>query len=214
MARPRVLDEDHLLDAASQVLAEVGPAAFTLARAAERAGASAGTYVKRFGSKHGAFLALNRRWVDNVVPGMNAAAARFNGVDRVREAVLWGVAEMGVPAQAANLLATLALDLTHADLQALLDRGWAAQQRRITELVTEVVCDGELPSAPEPDEAARMLLALVEGTRIAWCVRPEGSLERRTRHHIDALLNAWSSGERMSLRSAEAAPAARQDRLE
>jgi AcrR family transcriptional regulator len=52
VARLRVLNEDHLLDAASQVLVEVGPAAFTLARAAERAGASAGIYVKRFGSKH------------------------------------------------------------------------------------------------------------------------------------------------------------------
>lgn len=195
MARPRVLDEDHLLDAVSQVLAEAGPAAFTLARAAERAGASAGTYVKRFGSKHGAILALNRRWVDNVVPGMNAVAARFQGVDRVREAVLWGVAELGVPAHAANLLATLALDLTHADLRALLDRGWAAQHKCITELVAEAGRDGELPGAPEPEEAARMLQALVEGTRIAWCVRPQGSLERRTRHHVDALLNAWSSGE-------------------
>lgn len=214
MARPRVLDEDHLLDAASQVLAEVGPAAFTLARAAERAGASAGIYVKRFGSKHGAFMALNRRWAENVVPGMNAAAAGCTGVDRVREAVLWGVAEMGVPAHAANLLATLALDLTHADLQALLDQGWAAQQQRITELVTEVVRDGELPGAPEPDEAARMLLALVEGTRIAWCVRPEGALEHRTRHHIDLLLNAWSSAEGMSIRSAEPAQAAWQERLE
>lgn len=211
MARPRVLDEDHLLDAVSQVLAEVGPAAFTLAGAAERAGASAGTYVKRFGSKHGAFLALNRRWVENVVPGMDAAAARCDGVDRVRAAVLWGVAEMDVPVRAANLLATLALDLTHADLRALLDRGWTAQRQRVTELVTDVVRAGRLPCAPEPDEAAGMLLALVEGTRIAWCVRPEGSLERRTRHHVDVLLDAWSSRREMRPGPDEAAPAARRD---
>jgi hypothetical protein len=82
---------------------------------------------------------------------MNAASGRFNGVDRVREAVLWGVADMGVPAHAANLLATLAL--THADLQALLDRGWAAQRQCITELVTRVVTDGELAGAPAPEDA-------------------------------------------------------------
>ncbi len=191
MARPRILDEDRLLDAAAEVLAEVGPADFTLARAADRVGASAATYVKRFGSKHGVLVALNRRWVDTVASGLHTRAARFHGVNRVREALLWGVAPMDAPANAANLLATFALDLTHADLRALLDQGWAAQHRGIAELVAEVVREGELPGAPEPDAAAHMLLAIVEGTRIAWCVRPEGSLERRTRQHVDALLDAW-----------------------
>lgn len=191
MARPRILDENRLLDAAAEVLADVGPAEFTLARAAERVGASAATYVKRFGSKHGVFVALNRRWVDSVESDLSARTAHLHGVERLREALLWGTPTMDAPENAANLLAALALDLTHADLRALLDRGWAAQHQHIAELVAEVVRDGDLRGAPEPDDAARMLLALVEGTRIAWCVRPEGSLERRTRRHVDALLHAW-----------------------
>jgi AcrR family transcriptional regulator len=192
MARPRVLNEDRLLDAAAQELAEVGPAAFTLAGAADRADASAATYIKRFGSRHGVFLALNRRWADRVVAGIDSAVATHQGVDRVREAVLWGVHEMDMPAHAVNNLAVFALDLTHSDMRAILQEGWMAQHQKITELLTEVMRDGLLAAAPQPDQAARMLIALVEGTRIAWCVHPEGSLESVIRRHVDALLGAWT----------------------
>jgi AcrR family transcriptional regulator len=186
-----VLDEDRLLDAAAEILAEVGPATFTLARAAERAGVSAATFVKRFGSKHELFAALNRRWARTVVAGIDSAIAASTGIDCVRAAALWGVAELDRPAQAANRLATLALDLTHPDLQALLGQGWAAQNQRITELLAEVRGDGRLPAAPQPDHAARMLVALVEGTKIGWSVNPEGSLEAQVRRHVDALLDSW-----------------------
>ncbi len=192
MARPRVLKEDRLLDAAAQELAEVGPALFTLAGAADRAGASAATYIKRFGSKHDVFMALNRRWADSVVAGIDSAVATRKGVNRVREAVLWGVPEMDVAAHAANNLAVFALDLTHSDMRAILLEGWMAQHQKITELLAEVMRDGLLAAAPEPDQAARMLIALVEGTRLAWCVHPEGSLESLIRSHIDALFDAWT----------------------
>ena len=186
-----MLNGDRLLDAAVRELAEVGPAAFTLAGAAYRAGASAATYIKRFGSRHGVFLALNRRWADGVIIGIESAVATCHGIDRVREAVLWGVPEMDVAAHAANNLAVFALDLTHSDMRAILGEGWMAQHQKVTELLTEVMSDGLLATAPEPDQAARMLIALVEGTRIAWCVHPEGSLERLIRSHVDALLGTW-----------------------
>src|SRR6476620_6910836 len=98
MSRPRALNGDRLLDAAAQELAEVGPAAFTLASAADRAGASAATYIKRFGSRHCVFIALNRRWADSVSAGIDSAVATRQDIDRVREAVLWGVPEMDVAA--------------------------------------------------------------------------------------------------------------------
>jgi AcrR family transcriptional regulator len=192
MARPRALNGDRLLDAAAQELAEVGPAAFTLASAADRAGASAATYIKRFGSRHGVFIALNRRWADSVSAGIDSAVATRQDIDRVREAVLWGVPEMDVAAHAVNNLAVFALDLTHSDLRAILHEGWMVQHQKVTELLTEVMADGLLANAPEPDRAARMLIALVEGTRIAWCVQPEGSLESLIRSHVDALLDAWT----------------------
>jgi len=187
MARPRSIDDARLLSAAGQVVAEVGPAAFTLERAAQRAGVSAATYIKRFGSKKGLFLAINRDWVASIAPGLDGAVMGRTGADRLRAAALWGVADMDVPEQAGNLLASLALDLADADLQALLDQGWALMHARLAELACEVA----LPHAPPPAQAARMLFAVVEGTRLAWAVRPEGSLEERVRRHVDALLAGW-----------------------
>lgn len=195
MARPRVIDDERLLTGAAQVLAEVGPAAFTLARAARGAEVSPATYVKRFGSKQGLLLALNHRWVQTIAPGLDAAVDGLSGADCVREAALWGVAEMDVPARAANMLATLALDLADPEMRELLDQGWATHHQQLACLVDDAVHAGALPRAPEPRQAARMLLALVEGTRIAWCVRPEGSLDQRVRLHVNTLLASWGAGE-------------------
>lgn len=189
MARPRSIEDRRLLLAATEVLAEVGPSSFTLERAARRAEASAATYVKRFGSKKGLFLALNRDWVASIRPGLDDAIHGRTGADRLREAAMWGVADMDVPKHAANMLATLALDLADADLQALLDEGWTLRHRWLAAVAREV--SSELPQAPSAEQSARMLFALVEGNRLAWCVRPNGSLEERVRSQLDALLAAW-----------------------
>jgi AcrR family transcriptional regulator len=69
MARPRGIADEQLLAAAQELLYEVGPAAFTLEKSASRAGVSAATLIKRFGSKRQFLLALNRRWVASSGPG-------------------------------------------------------------------------------------------------------------------------------------------------
>jgi AcrR family transcriptional regulator len=69
MARPRGIADEQLLAAAQELLYEVGPAAFTLEKSASRAGVSAATLIKRFGSKRQLPLALNRRWVASIGPG-------------------------------------------------------------------------------------------------------------------------------------------------
>ncbi len=189
MARPRAIQDDRLLSAAAEVLAEVGPASFTLERAARRAGVSAATYIKRFGSRKGVFLALNRQWVASIGPALDDAVRGRTGANRLRAAAMWGVADMDVAEHAANMLATFALDLTDADLQGMLDEGWALVHRRLVAVTREVA--DELPHAPPAEQVARMLFAVVEGNRIAWCVRPKGSLEKRVRRQLDALFAAW-----------------------
>ncbi|HYJ66749.1 MAG TPA: helix-turn-helix domain-containing protein [Nocardioidaceae bacterium] len=193
MARPRTITDDQLLSSAAEVLAEVGPSRFTLAKAATRAGVAPATYIKRFGTKLGLFLALNHRWVNTVAAGIDAAASKAAGVDRIRAAAMWGVAEMDVPEHAANMLAALALDLQHPSMTALLDQGWVTWRERVGTHVSDAIAAGDLPHAPAPPVAAQMLFALVEGTRLAWCVRPEGSLEHRVRQLIDELISTWST---------------------
>ncbi|GAB3942665.1 TetR/AcrR family transcriptional regulator [Kribbella albertanoniae] len=61
MARPRLVDDDAILDATRLVLAEVGPAKLTLAAVGARVGLAPPTLMQRFGSKRGLLLASAAR---------------------------------------------------------------------------------------------------------------------------------------------------------
>jgi AcrR family transcriptional regulator len=194
MARPRVIDDERLLAAAQELLYEIGPAAFTLQRAAERAGVSAATLIKRFGSKQQLFLALNRRWVDSIIPGLRAAeAGGVTPLGRLRAAALWGFDDLDSPANTANQLATLALDLQDDAMRELLAEGWLIFEDHLKGLATAAIEAGQLGPQHPAEQVARILLATCEGTRITWCVRPAGSLVARARADIDAVLTALAA---------------------
>ena len=194
MARPRVIDDERLLAAAQELLYEIGPAAFTLQRVAERAGVSAATLIKRFGSKRQLFLALNRRWVDSIIPGLEAAEAGCRtALARLRAAALWGFDDLDSPANTASQLATFALDLQDDAMRELLAEGWQNFEYHLTELAGAAIEAGELSPGRPAAQIARILLATCEGTRITWCVRPVGSLVERSRADIDAVLTALAA---------------------
>jgi len=195
MARPRVADDEQLLAAAQQLLYEVGPAEFTLARAAARGGVSAATLIKRFGSKRELFLALNRRWVDSIAPGLAAATAgHHTPMARLRAAATWGFDDLDSPPDTANQLAALALDLQDARMQELLAEGWRIVTDRLTELAREAIDAGELPGSLPAEQVARILFAAAEGIRLTWCVRPSGSLVTQAGADLGAILTALSTG--------------------
>jgi AcrR family transcriptional regulator len=191
MARPRVIDDERLLAAAQEVLFEVGPAAFTLQRAAERAGVSAATLVKRFGSKQQLFVELDRRWVASIKPGLEAAAAGCDTpLARLRAAALWGFDDLDSPGNTANELAALALDLQHDEMRELLAQGWQIADEYLTSLAREAIAAGEIGPGLSAEQIAAILLATGEGIRLTWCVRPVGSLVARARADLDAVLSA------------------------
>ena len=197
MARPRVIDDERLLAAAQQVLFEVGPAVFTLQRAAERAQVSAATLIKRFGSKQELFRALDRRWVASIEPGLAAAAAGGGTpLARLRAAVLWGFDDLDSPGNTANELATLALDLQDDVMRELLSEGWQIMAEQLTALAADAIAAGELDGRYSAEQVARILLAAAEGTRITWCVRPVGSLVARAEADLNTLLTALAAGSR------------------
>jgi AcrR family transcriptional regulator len=191
MARPRIIDDERLLAAAHEVAIEVGPAAFTLQRAAARAGVSAATFIKRFGSKQQLFVEFDRRWVASIEPGLAAATAGHRTpLARLRAAAMWGFDDLDSPGDTANQLALLALDLQDDAMRELLAEGWRIVAEQLTRLAAEAITAGELGPALAPEQIARILLATGEGTRLTWCVRPSGSLVARARSDLDAVLSA------------------------
>jgi len=193
MARPRGIADEQLLAAAQELLYEVGPAAFTLEKSASRAGVSAATLIKRFGSKRQLLLALNRRWVASIGPGVAAATeGQKTALGRLRAAALWGWEDLDSPATATTQLAALALDFQDEQMRELLVAGWRELEGHLTRLAREAIAAGELSGNPPAEQVARILRAAADGTSMEWSVAPAGSLMTRLEADIDAILASWS----------------------
>jgi AcrR family transcriptional regulator len=181
VARPRKISDERLTGAAGAVIGRVGPG-FTLADVAAEAGVSAGTLVHRFGSRQGLLLAMMRTAIDAEAP-----AVPDDPVTAIRETLVARYAPLDDAGTAPNHLAQLAADLGDVELRGHLADLHAAIEAQVRALVGKAA----LPAAPSAAVAARVLTATADGTAIHWSTRPAGSLRRRLRTDLDAILNAW-----------------------
>lgn len=196
MARPIERADDDLLDAAEAVLMRDGPAGFTLAKAAEVAGVSAATYIKRFGSKERMHVRLSQRWVAALDDSLRARARTLDSpLDRLRAAALHSYHDLDHPDTAHNQVATLAVDLQSDELRGWLHVGWEHVRRHLARHASAAIARGELVGAPPPPQLARIVAAAMEGGCIAWCVHPQGSLIERLDGDLTALLSGWRPGD-------------------
>jgi len=192
MARPLEIVDDDLLDAADSVLMREGPAAFTLAKAADAAGASAATYVKRFGSKERMHVRLSQRWVAGLDGRLRDRVRGLESpLERLRAVALHSYYDLDHPLTAHNQVAVLAVDLQSDELRGWLHVGWSHVRRHLARHARAAVDAGELVGAPPPPQLARIVAGAMEGGCIAWCVHPQGSLVARLGRDLDALLSGW-----------------------
>jgi|SRR5579875_1816891 len=193
MARPIERADDELLDAADAVLMREGPAAFTLAKAAEAAGVSAATYIKRFGSKEQMHVRLSQRWVASLDERLRDRARPVESpLARLRAVALHSYHDLDHPLTAHNQVATLAVDLQSDELRGWLHLGWEHVRRHLAEHASAAAARGELIGAPPASQLARIVAAAMEGGCIAWCVHPQGSLIERLDGDLTALLSGWT----------------------
>lgn len=196
MVRPIETADEELLAAADRVLMTEGPAGFTLAKAAQGAGVSAATLVKRFGSKEALFLRLSQRWVASLDGDLSvAAAAHASARARLRVVALHNYHDLDNQDTASKQLAALAVDLQHDEMRELLHVGWGHVRAHLRRHATDAVAAGELTGCPPSDQLARIVLGTMEGGCLAWSVHPEGSLIVRLADDLDALLDAWKPKE-------------------
>ncbi|MGI9157431.1 MAG: TetR/AcrR family transcriptional regulator [Marmoricola sp.] len=194
MARPIETGDDALLDAADRVLVTEGPAGFTLAKAADAAGVSAATLIKRFGSKERLFLRLSQRWVASLDPLLDKAAApHASPLARVRAVALHSYDDLDRPETAAHQLAALAIDLQDDEMRGWLHVGWGHVQRHLARHISDAITAGELSGCPPPQQLARIIVGAMEGGCLIWSVHPEGSLVARLADDLHALLHAWTT---------------------
>lgn len=171
------------------MIARNGPG-FTLSQVAEQAGVSVGTVGQRFRSKQGLLLALSRQTTSQVTESMHAVARDSpDPVAGLRAALVSVYAWLGSAETAANHLGQLGVDLGDPELRRLLGEHYAAVQRVLHALVC--AASDQLPSAPEPAVAARVLLSVANGASLDWSIRPSGQLSDRLDNDVAAVLTGW-----------------------
>lgn len=194
MARPVETSDEELLAAAERILLTEGPASFTLAKAARRAGVSAATLVKRFGSKEALFLRLSHRWVDGLDEQLRECAeGQSSPVAKLRAVALHSYYDLDNPSTASKQLAALAVDLQNDTMRELLHVGWGRVRKHLERHARDAIRAGELDGCPPPRQLARIIQSAMEGGALVWSVHAEGSLVRRLRTDLDAVLDAWTT---------------------
>ncbi|GAA1969055.1 TetR/AcrR family transcriptional regulator [Amycolatopsis minnesotensis] len=187
MARPRGISDQRLLDAAAAVTGRVGPG-FTLAQVAAAAGVAVGTVSNRFGSKLGLLKALSRSTTERVVAMMRDDAERAaDPVTGLRTSAVSVFSWLGDAEEAANHLGQLGVDIGDPELRELLGEHFSAIEAELRRQLRTA----DLPSAPSPERAARVLVAVVNGISLDWSIRPSGPLADRLAEDIDAVLDGW-----------------------
>ena len=183
--RPRTHSDDALLDATFRAVGALGPARLTLADVAREAGVAPATLVQRFGSKRALLVAAATRAAARAgtalpAPGDAPLAALTDGL-----VALTGPVED--PAAFANHLALLQLDLADPQLRALAVRHARGLRRAIRALLDAAVAAGEL--APCDTRAlSDAVHAVFHGAQLDWAVDRRGTLGRRVRRALDAVL--------------------------
>jgi AcrR family transcriptional regulator len=186
--RPRQASDEAITAAALRAILRHGPARVTLAHVAREVGLSPAALVQRFGSKRGLLLALSS--------GGPAANVRVFEDLRARHAspmaALLGMAEamamLGrTPAEIANSLAFLQMDLVDAAFRRLAVKSSTACRAGIRALVVDAIALGELA----PCDAGRLataLQAVMNGALLNWAVHRDGRLVPAIRRDLETVL--------------------------
>ncbi|MFP5355169.1 MAG: TetR family transcriptional regulator C-terminal domain-containing protein, partial [Gemmatimonadota bacterium] len=94
------------------------------------------------------------------------------------------------PAEMANHLAFLQMDLTDPDFHRLTRRQAQEQERLLRQLLLDAMDIGELRCG-DAGALARTLLTVTNGSLLRWAIMRKGSARRWLRNDLDAVLQPW-----------------------
>jgi AcrR family transcriptional regulator len=186
--RPRTITDERILRAVAETVGRVGPTRLTLADVARAAGVSTGLLVQRYGSKRGLLLAFSGHpggYVEQMRSAYEDAPDPVEGL--IRATAPGG--EPG-PAEFANHLAYLHLELADDEFRALLREHARGVRAELTRYLTEAVAAGQLRVDDVP-ALASAVDAVRNGTRINWAMERAGTLAEALRRDLETLLNPY-----------------------
>ena len=192
--RPRLASDAEIIQAATRVIARLGPTGFTLAEVGREAGIAPATLVQRFGSKRDLMLAVAGRGVE--VPESCFEAARRETSSPL-EALTRGLEDLAgmapTPEELSNHLAFLQIDLTDPDFHELALANALTNRKGIVDLLDEAMAAGELREC-DTDRLSVAVDAIAGGALINWAIYRKGTAREAIRDALETLLGPYRAG--------------------
>ena len=186
--RPQKATDADIFAATQRVMTRLGPRDLSLAQIAEEAGVTAGALVQRFGSKRELLLAVMEEWASGSAQMMQAMRGRRGALAAIYYYAECMGAMGGSPAELANHLAYLQMDLTDDDYRACMVRSGAATRAALQAWIEEAVADGDLLANTDARQLAEQIEVTVSGSLLTWAVYQEGTAKAFVRRQLDRLL--------------------------
>jgi AcrR family transcriptional regulator len=194
MARPRLVDDDAILDATGQVLAELGPTKLTLAAVGARVGLAPPTLMQRFGNKRGLLLASAARSPLMVLGAVEEAEARNTSpLAILRDFALSAVAHIKHREELGNGLGFVQLDVADPEFRRHALAHSDAIVDSCTRLYRAAQEAGELRPDADVPALARHTLVCFNGALQVWAVNGWGSLSEFLTEQLDLMIAPYLS---------------------
>jgi AcrR family transcriptional regulator len=189
--RPRSVSDADILLAAGKAIGRVGPGKLTLAEVGREVGLSAATLVQRFGSKRGLLVAIATSASESV----DACFETVRAAHRSPLAALIAAATdmtqfVDTPEELANHLAFLQMDLADPEFHRLMVISSSRMLEGYRTLLRDAVAAGELVPC-NTARLARGIIAVRDGSLIAWAVFRKGTAGAWVRADIEAMLDPY-----------------------
>lgn len=187
--RPRRVQDDTVLDAAAQLMRDVGPVGFTVDEVARRVGVSGPALLQRFGSKRALLLAVNEREVRQTHARVMQAPAEGESPLRA----IWTMLESAVNGVAptadalANAYAFLHVDLADAHRRSMIMAQVHSIRAGLRQLVDAAIAAGEVERV-SADTLADLLESVYNGALVGWVIDRDGAAWPYVRARLDALM--------------------------
>jgi AcrR family transcriptional regulator len=191
MARPREFDEDEVLQAALRVFWEKGYESASLGDLLEAMGLTKSSLYKAFGSKEALFWRVVERYNRDFL-GFRLDALAEPTPRRIAERLLYGMTELHsgerTPNGCLELNAALACSTVTEPIRQELVRNRERFRVQLRDRFEETVATAPLPPGMTSDDAASLIISLIQGL----AVQAKAGVSRETaRRVVRAALLSW-----------------------
>lgn len=198
-ARRRAISEQRMVDAAVELINELGITGTTLKGVGERAGYSRGLATYQYGSKNGLMRAVTKTlaglWLERLHAAMDKRSA-VEGLCGAIDAHYHFILEMPAQFRTLSTLAFASIDPS-SGIQSRVSEVQAKQRESVSRWVAKGQGDGSVNPALSPERFAEQFLATISGIGLQWLVNPDVELlpmHEEFKRNTKIMLNPLSGG--------------------